>query len=126
MRNNHPTTSASIHEAEQASNVCQSALETVLRQGAQSLLQAAIENEVSEYIQAHSHRRDEDGHRQVVRNGHLPQRSIQTGLGDIQVQQPRVHDRRPHQRFTSAILPPYLRRIASLDNLIPALYLKGN
>jgi len=53
--------------------VCQNALEATLRQGAQMLLQAAIDNEVSDYIQAHQHQRDDQGHRQVVRNGHLPE-----------------------------------------------------
>ncbi len=122
---NHPTESASILEPQGASLVCQSALEETLRQGAQTLLQAAIENEVAEYIQAHQHLCDDQGHRKVVRNGHLPERNLQTGIGNIPIRQPRIDDRRPDQRFTSAILPPYLRRVASLDNLIPALYLRG-
>jgi len=122
---NHPTESASILGQEGASTVCQNALEATLRQGAQVLLQAAIDNEVSDYIQAHQHQRDDQGHRQVVRNGHLPQRQLQTGIGNVSVRQPRINDRRSGQRFTSAILPPYLRRVASLDNLIPALYLRG-
>ncbi len=52
-------------------------------------------------------------------------RQLQTGIGNVPVRQPRINDRRSGQRFTSAILPPYLRRVASLDNLIPALYLRG-
>ncbi len=122
---NHPTESASILRQEGASTVCQNALEATLRQGAQVLLQAAIDNEVSDYIQAHQHQRDDQGHRQVVRNGHLPQRQLQTGIGNVSVRQPRINDHRSGHRFTSAILPPYLRRVASLDNLIPALYLRG-
>jgi transposase-like protein len=61
----------------------------------------------------------------VVRNGHGVERPLQTGLGAIGVRAPRVDDRRAGQRFTSQILPPYLRRVPSLENLIPVLYLKG-
>ena len=72
--------------------------------------------------------KDQAGRHQVVRNGHLPERAIQTGLGEIEVRQPRVHDRRPpteREKFTPAVLPPYLRRTRSLEELIPWLYLKG-
>jgi transposase-like protein len=102
----------------------------VLRQGARQMLAAAVESEVSEYIAAHAGLRDEAGRRLVVRNGHLPERSIQTGLGPIEVRQPRVHDRRTDAagnriRFTSRILPPYLRRTKSVEELVPWLYLRG-
>ena len=102
-----------------------SVLEQVLRQGAQRLLQGAIEQEVAAYIEAHQAVRDARNHRLVVRNGRLPGRAIQTGLGPLQVAQPRVQDGRPGQKFTSQLLPPYLRRVPSLDALIPALYLYG-
>jgi putative transposase len=103
-------------------------LTDVLRQGAQQLLAQAIDAEVADWIERHLHCRDADGHRQVVRNGHLPQRTITTGLGPVPVTQPRVQDRRPpHERekFASAILPPYLRKTKSIEELIPWLYLKG-
>jgi transposase-like protein len=104
-------------------------LTAILRQGAQTLLGQAIEAEVESWIAEHAHVQDEQGHRQVVRNGHLPTRSIVTGVGPVQVTQPRVHDRRPasggHERFSSAILPPYLRKTKSIEDLIPWLYLKG-
>jgi hypothetical protein len=64
----------------------------------------------------------------VVRNGYLPQRTILTGIGPVEVKQPRVQDRRPPQqkeKFNSAILPPYLRKTKSIEELIPWLYLKG-
>lgn len=109
----------------QASTGGPSALEELLRQGAQRMLQQAIENEVSEYLAAHADQRDEQGHRRVVRNGRLPRRSILTPSGPVEIQQPRVEDRRPEHKFTSRILPPYLRRTPSLDALIPALYLRG-
>ena len=98
--------------------------EQLLQEGARKLLQAAIENEIIEYIQFHQDRRDEDGQRLVVRNGHLPEREIVSGVGPIKVRQPRVRHRDGGQ-FSSAILPKYMRRTPSVDALIPALYLKG-
>lgn len=102
-----------------------SVFEEILRNGARRLLQAAIENEVAEYIEKHVSEKDENGHRLVTRNGSLPKRAIQTGLGKVEIKQPRVHDRRERESFTSQILPPYMRRVPSLDALVPALYLKG-
>ena len=104
------------------------ALTLILREGAQQMLATAIEAEVAEWIAGHAHFTDEAGRRQVVRNGYLPKREITTGLGRIEVEQPRVHDRRPlgeRDKFHSRILPPYLRKTKSIEELIPWLYLKG-
>ena len=106
----------------------QDVLTDVLRRGAQQLLAQAIEAEAADWIDRHGHCRDAAGHRQVVRNGSLPERTISTGVGPIAVKQPRVHDRRSadqREKFSSAILPPYLRKTKSLEELIPWLYLKG-
>ena len=103
-------------------------LTDVLRDGAQQMLATAIEAEVDHYLAGRATTVDAVGRRYVVRNGHLPQRAIQTPLGDLQVQQPRVRDRRPadeQETFRSAILPPYLRKTRSLEALYPWLYLKG-
>lgn len=103
-------------------------LTDILRDGAQRLLAQAIEAEVTEWIDAHAELKNAEGHRQVVRNGRLPKRTITTGVGPIEVEQPRVLDRRPAgeaDRFSSKILPPYLRKTKSLEELIPWLYLKG-
>ncbi len=101
-------------------------LEEIIREGARKLLQAAIEKEVAEYIEGLRNMTDAGGRKMVVRNGFIPERSILTGIGPIQVKQPRVRDRREKKEaFTSSILPRYLRRVPSLDNLIPTLYLKG-
>jgi putative transposase len=103
-------------------------LTSVLRSGAQRLLAEAIEAEVSGWIADRQHLKNVAGHRQVVRNGYAPQRTILTGLGPVEVAQPRVLDRRPADEaepFSSKILPPYLRRTKSVDELIPWLYLKG-
>jgi putative transposase len=103
-------------------------LTDVLRSGAQRLLTEAIEAEVAQWIESRSHLTDEAGHRQVVRNGRMPKRTILTGLGPMEVEQPRVLDRRPKDEaepFSSQVLPPYLRKTRSLEELIPWLYLKG-
>ncbi len=105
-------------------------LTEVLREGATKMLATAIEAEVATYIARHAGLRDEQGQRLVVRNGRKDEREIQTGIGPIAVRQPRVNDRRVDEhgqrvRFTSQILPPYLRKTRSLEELIPWLYLKG-
>jgi putative transposase len=103
-------------------------LTEVIRQGAKQLLSQAIEAEVAEWIERHREHQDAQGRQQVVRNGFLPQRTILTGIGPVDVKQPRVHDRRSKEKaekFTSRILPPYLRKTKSIEELIPWLYLKG-
>ena len=100
-------------------------LESVLRDGARRMLMSALQMEVDAYIDAHKQQRDDQGQRLVVRNGSHPERDLVTGLGKIPIQQPRVHDRRPENAFSSQILPKYKRRLAGLDTWIPMLYLKG-
>jgi transposase-like protein len=92
------------------------------------MLSQMIQQEVDDWLEEHEHHRDQQGRRQVVRNGFLPKRKITTGIGQVEVQQPRVRDRRPADQaepFTSKILPPYLRKTKSIEELIPWLYLKG-
>jgi len=105
-------------------------LEDIARGGARRMLQEAIEREVADYIEAHKSCLDGAGHRLVVRNGSKPPRTILTGCGPLEVRQPRVDDRRTDEqgnrfRFTSRILPPYLRKTKAIEELIPWLYLKG-
>lgn len=103
-----------------------SALDDILREGARRMLQAAIEAEVTDYVEQNDALTDPaTGRRLVVRNGHQPERTFQSGLGEIPVTKPRVHDRRDGETFTSCILPPYMRRTPALEALIPLLYLKG-
>jgi transposase-like protein len=106
-----------------------SQLDLIIRNGAQQMLQAAIEAEVEDFLAAHAEKRDARGNRPVVRNGRLPARSILTGAGKIEVSQPRVRDKSPvaddRVVFSPSILPPYLRRSPSVDELMPWLYLKG-
>lgn len=100
-------------------------LEEVVRAGARKMLIAALEAEVAAYIQAHKGERDKQGHALVVRNGHGQERTIHCGAGTLKVKAPRVHDQRPDQRFSSRILPPYLRRSPRLETAVPVLYLRG-
>lgn len=105
-------------------------LHELARKGAKQMIAQALEEEVREYLDRHADVRDDAGHRLVVRNGHKPAREILTGVGPVEVSQPRVDDRRVDQegrreRFESKLLPPYLRRAKSVDELVPWLYLKG-
>ena len=108
---------------------CWSVLEQVARDGAKKMLQLALENEVEEFIQKHSGLKGENGNKVVIKNGYMPERQIVTGMGPLPIKQPRVDDRNLKgylvDRFTSNILPRYLKRIPSINNLVPALYLKG-
>ena len=92
------------------------------------MLQASIDPEVDDFLAKHSGRRDEQGRRLVVRNGSLPEREILTGAGKLPVRQPRVRDRSSGDDrvwFSPQVLPPYLKRTNSIEELIPWLYLKG-
>jgi putative transposase len=101
-------------------------LTEVLRQGARRLLAQAVEAEVETLLACYADERDEQGRQAVVRNGYLPEREVQTGIGAISVQVPRIRDRSSQGiRFHSSILPPYMRRARSVEALLPWLYLKG-
>ncbi len=106
-----------------------SVLEELAREGARQLLAQALELEVAEFVGKHQNKIDSEGRRQVVRNGYMPARDLVTGIGPVKIRQPRLDDRvlseGGEERFSSEILPRYLRRVPSVDNLIPILYLKG-
>jgi putative transposase len=106
-------------------NEFRDALTEVLQEGARTLLAQAIEAEVAEFLARHGDKRDARGRMRVVRNGYLPERTIQTGIGEVPVKAPRVRDRIGRLRFSSSILPPYLRRTKTIEELLPWLYLKG-
>ena len=106
-------------------NEVRDALTDVLREGARTLLAQAIEAEVAEFLAGHAEQRDGAGRARLVRNGHLPARTIQTGIGAVDVKVARVRDRAGELRFSSSILPPYLRRTKTIEELLPWLYLKG-
>jgi transposase-like protein len=100
-------------------------LHDVLQRGARELLTKAVEAELNALLSQYS-ALEVDGKKAVVRNGHLPQRTIQTGLGDIPVKVPKVRDRsRQGIKFNSALVPPYLKRTKAIEEFIPWLYLRG-
>ena len=121
------------HEAEDNAETTEGAVPTldeVAREGARRMLMAAMEDEVVRYIESHADARDENGRRLVVRNGHAQSRTVTCGAGTMKVRAPRVNDQRvdddgERQRFTSRILPPYMRRSPQVAEVRPLLYLRG-
>jgi putative transposase len=111
--------------AEQASEGVAPTLDELARQGARQMIALALQLEVAEYIETHAPLRDEAGQRLVVRNGSAQPRTIIVGATPVTVQAPRVNDRRPGEKFTSQILPPYVRRSQRLEEALPILYLRG-
>ena len=112
------------------SGVMDNPLLAVLREGARRMLTQAIEAEVETFLAAHAGLADEQGRRRLVRNGHAPERRLQTGIGPLEVRRPKLRDRGDVAdgapiRFTSAVLPAYLRRTRNIEELLPWLYLKG-
>jgi len=102
----------------------------ILRSGARKLLAQALEVEITSFLTQYADLSDDQGRKRITRNGYLPEREIQTGIGQVTVRVPRVRDRQPENepgriRFSSSILPPYLRKTKSMETLIPWLYLKG-
>jgi transposase-like protein len=105
-------------------------LDGIVREGAEKMLACMLEKEIGEFLERHGEIVDSEGRREIVRNGYLPEREVLTGAGALRVKQPRVADRRDvaaddKVRFSSSILPPYLRRSKNIDDLIPWLYLRG-
>lgn len=100
-------------------------LDELCRLAAREMLAVALEAERRAYLEAHAGERDEAGRRLVVGNGHHQPRQITTAAGRVEVTAPRVHDRRDGYQFTSAILPPYLRRSPKVTEVLPILYLRG-
>ena len=105
-------------------------LDELAREGARRMLRTALAVEVAQYVEAHGAERDEQGRRLVVRNGQAPVRKVTCGAGTLEVRAPRVNDKRvdgagARQRFTSRILPPYMRRSPQVAEVLPILYLRG-
>ena len=101
-------------------------LTDIIRTGAQQLIAQALKAEVAELLATYAEQRDEQGHARVVLSGHHPKRDIQTGIGPVTVQVPKVRSRQGDPvAFHSALVPPYVRKTASLEAAIPWFYLKG-
>ncbi len=102
------------------------ALSDLIRRGARQIIAQAVEADLEDFLAQYRDRRDEQGRQVVVRNGYLPERTITTGVGEVEIQVPKVRDRSGSGiKFTSALLPPYLKRARSVEELLPWLYLKG-
>ncbi|MCG8378417.1 MAG: IS256 family transposase [Proteobacteria bacterium] len=97
-----------------------------IRAGARKLLAQALKAEVTDLLATYADQQDEQGHARVVLNGHHPTREIQTGIGPVTVQVPKVRSRQGKPvTFRSALVPPYVRKTRSLEAALPWLYLKG-
>ena len=109
-----------------ASDLCRDALSDFIGESAQKMLKEAIETEVCEFMESHKQSRLPNGSQSVVRNGYLPERAVQTGVGPVFVKVPRVRSRGEEEvSFDSQLIPKNMRRSRSLDVLLPLLYLKG-
>ena len=106
-----------------------SVLDELAREGARRMIAVALEAEVAEYVARHEGERDDDGHALVVRHGQARERLLTVGAGTVKVRAPRVNDKRTvegeRQKFTSRILPPYMRRSPKVTEVLPLLYLAG-
>ena len=119
-----------VEKPSEANQALRSSLDEVLQRGALKMLQQVLEAEVEDYIVRHRGVRDEGGRAQVVWNGKAPARQLVTGSGTLEVRAPRVNDQRvdadgKRQRFTSEILPSYMRRAPKVTEVLPILYLRG-
>ena len=102
----------------------------IARAGARRILIAALDAEAADYVERHRHERDDEGRALVVHNGRSQGRQLTLGTGTVELRTPRVNDRRrdeqgQRQRFTSRILPPYMRRSPKVAEVLPILYLRG-
>jgi len=105
-------------------------LDEIARAGARRMLMAALETEAADYVERHRDQRDDAGRALVVHNGRAQARKLTLGAGTVDLKAPRVNDRRRdeqgrRQRFTSRILPPYMRRSPKVAEVLPILYLRG-
>ncbi len=101
-------------------------LQELIRNGARQLIQTAVESELSELLYRNCDKVSDSGHAGVVRNGYLPERELQTGIGPVKVRIPKVRSRTGVPiTFRSALVPPYVRKTRTLEAALPWLYLKG-
>lgn len=114
-----------VSSDEKSSQEFLSNLDEIARSGARQMLMHALKVEADDYVERHKDLRSDDGNRLVVRNGVGRPRKVTTGAGAMELQAPRVNDRREGEKFTSDILPPYLRKSPKVESLLPILYLKG-
>jgi putative transposase len=113
------------NQEEEIAPEVQTSLDELAREGARRMIAEALKLEANAYVEKLRGERDENGRAQVVRNGKAHPRTVTLGVGPVEVEAPRVYDRRPGHKFTSRILPPWARRSPRLEAALPALYLHG-
>lgn len=114
-----------IFQLKQPEETASDLLTDLLRDGARELIHQAVNAELEDLLAQYTDKLVDD-RQAVVRNGYLPKRTIQTGLGDVEVQVPKVRDKSKQGiKFNSLLIPPYLKRTESIEELLPVLYLKG-
>ena len=123
-------TKATVVPFELTSEFSPDPLTEVIKNGAQAMLRTAIQAEVAGFMAGHAHLLDEEGRQRLMRHSFLPEREVMTGIGTVHVLVPRVRDRGANEdgskiKFRSALVPPYLRKAKSVEELLPWLYLKG-
>ncbi|MDO9565122.1 MAG: IS256 family transposase, partial [Candidatus Desulfaltia sp.] len=64
----------------------------ILRNGAKKLLAEALEAEIAGFLSQYADFKDDQGRMRVTRNGYLPEREIQTGIGPVPAKAPRIRD----------------------------------
>lgn len=102
------------------------ALSELVRNGVRQIIATTVEAELQEFLAHYQDLKDEQGRTAVVRNGYLPKRTIVSGVGEVEIQGPKVPDRTASGiKFNSSLLPPYLKRAQSVEEVLPWLYLKG-
>jgi transposase-like protein len=120
-----------IHQEGEAREEAMAGLDEIARRGARRMLAEALESEVEDYLRAARGERDEGGRALVTRNGYAIEREVVCGAGAVKVKAPRVNDRRvdersgERRRFSSVVLPPYMRRSPKVAEVLPLLYLHG-
>ena len=126
----HTTRRNNVTELKKPETFVDDPLTDILRSGVRKLFAEALEAEVESFLAMYPDLKDSRSYQRITRNGYLPEREIQTGIGSVTVKVPRVRDHglqgeTSRIRFSSSILPPYLRKTKILEELIPWLYLKG-
>ncbi len=114
-----------IENEEEVQTEVRSVLDNVVREGALKMLKAALQYEVEEYVAKFEGEKDTENRRLVTRHGKAQKRTILTGAGPLEIETPRVRDRRKNENFISKILPPYMRKSPNVAEVIPVLYLRG-
>jgi len=98
----------------------------LIREAANKAIHEAILVELKEFMDSLADLKLDDGKHQVVRNGYHPTREVATGVGNVKVTVPKVRDRKGTGiQFHSLLIPPYMRRAKTIDELLPLLYLQG-